>query len=108
MNQKSEAKRLLVAAATFAASIGVSALLGGDALKGCLWAVVVATVAGSTALVWNVVLLSGVIRLLLMLGGTIVILCFVNINVLWFIGWLGLFYAVFLIMEVWFALLRVN
>jgi len=117
----SEGKQLLLVAAVFAASVGVSFLLGGDALMGCLWAVVVATIAGAigfapvvctgannTFLQANTILLAGIIRMLLMLGGTAVVLYFVKIDVLWFIEWLVLFYVVMLVMEIRFAVRKIN
>jgi len=116
-----EAKWLLVIAAIFAASIGVSYLLSGEALKGCFWAVVVATIAGAIgfapvvcavqsdpSLQANTILLAGVIRLLLMLGGTAAVLYFMKVDVLWFIEWLGLFYVVMLVLEIWFAVRKIN
>jgi len=116
-----EAKWLLVIAAIFAASIGVSYLLSGEALKGCFWAVAVATIAGgigffpvvcsvsnNSSLQANTILLAGVIRLLLMLGGTAAVLYFMKVDVLWFIEWLGLFYVGFLVMEIRFAVRKIK
>jgi len=116
-----EAKWLLAIAAIFAASIGASYLLSGEALKGCFWAVVVATIAGgigffpvvcsvsnNSSLQANTILLAGVIRLLFMLGGTAAVVYFMKIDILWFIEWLGLFYVIMLVVEIRFAVRKIN
>jgi hypothetical protein len=117
---KTEWLRLPIAASAFAAAaLGLSIFFGSDSAKGCLWAILVSGVAGCgglvpviyaliyrPALLAILVLAAGMIRLLLMAVGTAILILLVNVNVLWFLIWLGLFYAAILVSEVWWAVRR--
>jgi hypothetical protein len=121
--EKGKIKWLLLPliAAVFAAAVAVSTFFGGAALTACLWATAAASVAaiGSLApvvysvifrpsMLMNSALVSGAIRLLLMLAGAVTILLLVRVDVLWFIAWLIAFYMVTVLIEVCFILRAVN
>lgn len=108
---------LLVIVAVFALALGVSFFLGADAVKSCLWAVIISVIGGGgglapviyTSLVKSSlsvasVLAVTVIRLLITLGGAAIIITSVRVHVLWFVAWLGLFYLVILVAEVCFII----
>lgn len=119
-SDKTEWLRLPIAASAFAvAALGISIFFGTDSAKGCLWAILVGGVAGCgglvpviyaltyrPALLAILVMAAGVIRLLLMAVGTAILILLVKVNVLWFVIWLGLFYAAMLVSEVWWAFRR--
>jgi len=98
-------------------ALGVSSYLGADITRSCLWAVMVSVIAGSVgfapviyaARVYKsppsvVSILAGItIRLLTMIAGTVSIIAFADINILWFVAWMGLFYIVILVMEACFV-----
>ena len=92
----------------------------GNALIGCLFAAAVMTPAASAGLAVIVyikshsesmltgILAAGVLRLLLVVGGSAIIIQFILPHVLCFLAWLGLFYVVTLIAEVRLAISIVN
>ncbi len=105
----------------FALAVVVSIFLGTRAVSGCLWAIVASAVAGVGALVpvvWAMffrpsmlsvtAIGSSIIRLLLVLICAVTILLFIGIDVLWFAAWLGIFYTITIIAEVFFLLRVVN
>jgi hypothetical protein len=91
-----------------------------DVIRGCLWAAAVmapAALAGLAVIYYAAsrrdamsaaALFAGAIRLLLSVAGSVTILCFVAVPVVWFVAWLGLFYFVMLVAEVYFAISRAN
>jgi hypothetical protein len=118
---KAEWLVLFIVAAVFAAALGVSISLGQSAINGCLWAMLVSGVAGCGGLVPVICfILSGsslsmehvigsiAIRLLLVLAGVVIILLFTKTDVMWFALWLGLFYIVVLVAEVYVAVRMMN
>jgi hypothetical protein len=101
--------------------IAISTLLGNDVLQSCFWAITVSAAACVTGLLpmskaifqkQNVSAMSflagSIIRLLLMLFGTVIILVFVKVNVIWFAIWISLLYILMLAAEVIFAVQRMN
>jgi len=99
--------------AVVAAAFAVSFLSGKEAVKSCLAAVTVSGIAGGIAMlpiIYAVAykpalltvlgLATGTLRLLLMLAGSIIIILFVKVSVLWFVVWIGVFYSAMLILEV--------
>jgi uncharacterized membrane protein HdeD (DUF308 family) len=112
---------LFVVAAIFAAALGISVSLGQNATNGCLWAMLVSVVAGCGGLAPVIYLIlsrsslsvehvigSSAIRLLLVLAGVVIILLFTKTDVMWFALWLGLFYLVVLVAEVYVAVRIMN
>jgi hypothetical protein len=91
-----------------------------EALSGCLWAAAVtlpAASAGFAAITFakslnlsmsSAALSAGAIRLLLIVVGCAIIPGFAAVPALWFLAWLGFFYVVTLVAEVYFAILIVN
>jgi hypothetical protein len=87
-----------------------------DVIRGCLWAaaVMVPTAVGGLAAIRYVasrntampagILVAGAIRLLLSLIGSVIIFRFVAVPVVWFVAWLGVFYFVVLVAEVYVAI----
>jgi len=87
-----------------------------DVMRGCLWAAAVMTPTALAGLVVihhvttrNIampvgILSAGAIRLLLSLIGSVIVLCFVAVPVVWFVAWLGTFYFVVLFAEVYVAI----
>ena len=118
---KAEWLVLFVVAAVFAAALGVSISLGQIAINGCLWAMLVSVVAGCGGLAPVIYLIlsrsslstehvigSSAIRLLLVLAGVVIILLFTKTDAMWFALWLGLFYVVVLVAEVYVAVRITN
>ena len=86
-------------------------------VKGFLGALAVSGLAGGLALIpvfyaffYNpnltqiLSLAAGAFRLLLTLAGSVTICLLVNINLLWFFGWIAFFYLVILVIEIHVAL----
>jgi uncharacterized membrane protein len=108
-------------AGVFATAVGASFLSGQDAVNGCLWAMLVSAIAGLGGFVpfilarlakkpasIEAVLSSSAIRLLLVLAGLVIILFLTKVNVTWFALWMGIFYVVILVAEVYIAIRTVN
>jgi len=107
---------LSIVALVLAAGLGVGVLLGGQSAQACFWAAVVNAISSCGAFVPILycllyrpavlatgILAAGVIRLLLTIAGAGIILLLVNVDVLWFAVWLGLFYLTLVATEVYFA-----
>ncbi|MGA2172094.1 MAG: hypothetical protein ABSG82_03650 [Sedimentisphaerales bacterium] len=107
--------------AVVAVALTVSLLSGEQAIKSCLAAIVVSGLAGcgglipiiyaaahKPALLTIFVLAATVIRLLLMVMGSIIIILFAKVSVLWFAVWIGIFYLVMLSLEIYFAIHTAN
>jgi len=103
---------LVIVAVVAAVALAASFSAGQQALNGCLAAIILSCLAGCTALipvvyaaVYKPGLLAGlvpavsVIRLLVMLAGTVIIIVFVDISILWFVLWTGVFYLLVLVLE---------
>jgi hypothetical protein len=112
---------LAVMAGVFAAAMGVSFLSGQDAFNGCLWAMLVSSLAGFGGLIpiilarlsakpasIEAVIGASAIRLLLVLAGLVIILFLVKTNLTWFVFWLAIFYIAMLVGEVYYAIRTVN
>jgi hypothetical protein len=112
---------LLVMAGVFATALGASFLSGQDAVNGCLWAILVSAVAGIGGFIpfilaglsrkpasIEAVIGASAIRLLLVLAGLVIIIFFTKVNLMWFALWMGLFYIVILVAEVYIAIRIVN
>ncbi|MDO8302450.1 MAG: hypothetical protein Q7T18_04320 [Sedimentisphaerales bacterium] len=88
----------------------------GDVMRGCLWAaavmaptafaglVVIRYVTSRNRVIPVNIFSAGAIRLLLSLIGSVIILRFVAVPVVWFVAWLGIFYFVVLVAEVYVAI----
>ena len=91
-----------------------------DVMRSCIWAAAAIAPAalGGFAVIFYMVwrklsvplaaLSAGVIRLLLAVAGSVIILHFAAISAGWFLAWMGLFYLVTLVAEVYYALLSIN
>jgi hypothetical protein len=87
-----------------------------DVMRSCLWAAAIilpAALAGLAVIYYavsrsdmmsSVFLLAGAIRLLLSLVGSVIILRFAAVPVIWFVAWLGLLYFVMLAVEVYITI----
>jgi hypothetical protein len=83
----------------FLAAIAVSSFAGGLALIPVFYAV-----SYKPDLIQIFSLAAGAIRLLLTIAGSVTICLLVNINFLWFFGWIAIFYLVILVIEIRIAL----
>lgn len=112
---------LLIIVAVVAAAFAVSSVAGKEAVKSCLVAITVSGLAGSTALILIayaaayrpshlavLTLAAGIVRLLLMAVGSVIIVFFVRVSILWFVVWIGVFYLVMLVFEMRIAVQAVN
>jgi len=112
---------LLIIAAVITAAFAVSFVAGKEAVKSCLVAITISGLAGSTALILIayaatyrpshlavLALAAGIVRLLLMAAGSIIIVFFVRVSILWFVVWIGVFYLVMLVFEMRIAVQAVN
>jgi hypothetical protein len=88
-----------------------------DAVKGFIAATAVSGLAGGLALlpvfyaasynpssIQTLSLAAGAIRLLLTIAGSVTVCILVNVNFLWFFGWIAFFYLVILVIEICVAL----
>jgi hypothetical protein len=104
-----------------AAALAVSFLSGQEAVKSCLAAATISGLAVCISLIPKIYaaayrpallafsgLAAGVLRLLLMLVGTIIMISFVKVNILWFVVWIGAFYPIILIRDITFAIHAAN
>ena len=95
------------------ASYGVSLLTGKDASLSCLAAIAVSGIGGAASLaIIGCLVLSGAkptlisvligsfVRLLLIMSGSVTIIVFTQVNILWFVIWIMLFYAEILLIEI--------
>jgi hypothetical protein len=85
------------------AAIGISVVVGLASLLPALYGIV-----RRQDLAVAFVLAASLIRLLLMAGGTAIILFFTKVNIMWFVVWLGLFYICMLAVEVWLLIKTTN
>jgi hypothetical protein len=112
---------LVVMAGVFATAVGVCFLLGQDAVNGCLWAMLVSSIAGVGGFIpfifarlakkpasIEAVLSASAIRLLLVIAGLVIIIFFTKVNLMWFVFWLAIFYIAMLAGEVYYAIKAVN
>jgi hypothetical protein len=88
----------------------------GDVIRGCLWAAAVmapAAIAGLVVIRYvtsrNIAMPAGIfsagaIRILLSLIGSVIIFRFVTVPAVWFVAWLGIFYFIVLVAEVYIAI----
>ena len=102
-----------IIAAFIAAIYLASASISAAASRGCLAAIAVSGIAGVASLVLlcrgrsvstqrslAFFLAAGVVRLLLMLAGSVIIIFSVGVSLMWFVGWLAFFYIGLLIVEI--------
>lgn len=112
-----ECRDLLIASGIFAGVFFASVLFGTESMKSCLAALILSTFAGCATLlplilkpnlsmVW--VLTTSILRLLLMISGSVIILLFAKVDAVWFIAWIGICYMVLLAVEIRFALRMAN
>jgi hypothetical protein len=107
----------LMVIAAAAATAFATGLPSTDAVKGCLGAITVCGFAGCVALIpifyavsrrpdlTQILSIAATgIRLLLTFAGSVTICLFASVNVLWFIGWIAVFYLVILVIEVRIAI----
>jgi hypothetical protein len=91
-----------------------------DVMRSCMWAAaaiapaacagfaVVFYMSSHKSLMLTASLSAGVIRLLLAVAGSVIILRFVAVSAGWFLAWMGLFYIITLVAEVYYAILAIN
>lgn len=105
--------RLGFLAIIFSAALITSNFLGPQAVKSCIWLTSIILTAGfcsvapviyraskSAAVSISLAMLASIIRSLIILAGTITVLIFTQINVLWFVLWLAVLYPPMLIIDV--------
>jgi len=111
----------MIVAVVPAAAFAVSLPAGKEAVKGWLAAVIISGFAGcisSAPVVYAAAykhgslpvyaLAASVIRLLLMSAGSITILAFANVGIVWFAVWIGVFYLIRLALEVRYVVRMAN
>jgi hypothetical protein len=89
-------------------------------LKSCMWAAaaiapaagagfaVVFFMASHKSVMLTASLAAGVIRLLLAVAASVTILRFVAVPTGWFLAWMGMFYVITLVAEVYYTILTMN
>lgn len=119
---KKIAKWLCPSVIIAAFALGFSYYIGAHAVVSCLWAITVNALAFAVSIIPFVfysrridpqlqpaaILAVTVIRLLTIIAGLATIILFTNVNVLWFVLWVCLFYIVVLVMEACFAVRIIN